>query len=324
MPRLAVTWNVWPSSANGAANSRSSLSASAAASAGRRTPAWTSANSSPPSRASVSLARSDRAEAGRDRAQQPVAGLVPERVVDVLEAVEVEQHHRDLLLLVRVAAARAPGAGQRLGQPVVEQRAVGQAGERVVQGQLRDPRLRRLALGDVLEHQRRGGDPPLVVADGGCDHRDHGAGCGVGPAIEVDLLDHHDLARQRPDQGQLRLRVRAPVGVHRAEAAIRGGHVVPRAGWAEDRVGLRVAEQEPARGRLDDRDAGRQVPQHRLEEVPLPAQLGQQPLVLQAALLAAHAIPPAGNAAGLIPSHPKKSPPPPRARRHAPQAALRA
>ena len=51
-----------------------------------------------------------------------------ERVVDGLEAVEVEEEHRG------AAARPAPArAAQRLLEPVEEQRAVGQAGERVVQ-----------------------------------------------------------------------------------------------------------------------------------------------------------------------------------------------
>ena len=67
-------------------------------------------------------------------ARQPIAGLVPERVVDVFEAIKIEHHHRDLLART-AAGARASGASQRLGQPVVEQGAVGQAGERIMEAQ---------------------------------------------------------------------------------------------------------------------------------------------------------------------------------------------
>ena len=52
-------------------------------------------NSSSPSRATVSAARSVRAGA-TDLDQHPVAGLVPEAVVDELEAVEVDAEHREV------------------------------------------------------------------------------------------------------------------------------------------------------------------------------------------------------------------------------------
>ena len=101
-----------------------------------------SVNSSPPKRASVSDGR--RAELRRmaDVDEQAVAGLVAERVVDDLEAVEVEEEDGDAAL----APARAP---QRLAEAVEEQRAVGQPGERVVQRAVGELELGALALGDV-------------------------------------------------------------------------------------------------------------------------------------------------------------------------------
>ena len=56
--------------------------------------------------------------------EQLVAGGVAERVVDLLEVVEVEE--RD---------DRGLAAGQRLGDPLLEQRAVRQAGQRVLEGE---------------------------------------------------------------------------------------------------------------------------------------------------------------------------------------------
>jgi len=53
---------------------------------------------------------------------------VAQAVVDVLEAVHVEEEHGE----VRVLAPLPPR--QRVREPVDEQRAVGQSGERVVQG----------------------------------------------------------------------------------------------------------------------------------------------------------------------------------------------
>ena len=66
-----------------------------------------------------------------DGAQQLVADWVAQGVVDVLEAVEIEQQDRD-------HAAFAAGTGQLLAEPIVQQGAVRQAGEQVVQGQTPD------------------------------------------------------------------------------------------------------------------------------------------------------------------------------------------
>jgi hypothetical protein len=79
-----------------------------------------------------------------DLQQQTVPAFVAEGVVDRLEAVEVEQQHRG-------AAAVAPCLQQALAQAVVEQRAVGQVGERVVVGEVQDARFGLLAFGDVGE-----------------------------------------------------------------------------------------------------------------------------------------------------------------------------
>ena len=75
-------------------------------------------------------------------AQQHVAGLVAEAVVDGLEAVEVDEQHGQ-----RLAAALV--AGQRLAQAVLHQAAVGQAGEGVVVGRLVELFLLLLVLRDV-------------------------------------------------------------------------------------------------------------------------------------------------------------------------------
>ena len=90
--------------------------------------------------------------------QQLVAGRMAQRVVDVLEVVEVEQvGGHDLAAL---------DARQRLLQALVEQHAVGQAGQRVVQRHVRDLGLRAALLGDVLVR----GDGAAV------GHRLHGHG----------------------------------------------------------------------------------------------------------------------------------------------------
>ena len=63
----------------------------------------------------------------RHLAQEVVALGVAERLVDLLELVEVEDEDR------RAGAAAVGDGGQRRGQPPLQVRAVGQAGQRVVQ-----------------------------------------------------------------------------------------------------------------------------------------------------------------------------------------------
>src|SRR5262249_34912962 len=78
-----------------------------------------------------------------DLLEELVAGGVAESVVDVLEAVEVEEEDGGLALA-------APRVGERLAQAVAEQAAVRQAGEWIMQGEMSDLLLRASALGDVL------------------------------------------------------------------------------------------------------------------------------------------------------------------------------
>ncbi len=99
----------------------------------------------------------DAVEPRGDRLQQLVAGAVAERVVDALEVVEVDEQRRHR----RLAATRA---GEHLLDAVEDQRAVRQAGQRVVGGQERElllaPRellVGPLALGlEALAHPQRG------------------------------------------------------------------------------------------------------------------------------------------------------------------------
>ena len=84
-------------------------------------------------------------QALRELAEQLVAGVVAEAVVDVLEPVEVEEQHRD-------AGAVALGPGERVGEELDEQAAVRQPGEQVVVGPVREQVLGRLA----LDRDRRG------------------------------------------------------------------------------------------------------------------------------------------------------------------------
>ena len=89
-------------------------------------PSIKTTNSSPPIRPMVSASRKRVLQSGGNRNQQPVTSLVTERVVHVLELVEIDvQRGAD----GPVTAA----AGQELLDAVHDQRPVGQTGQPIVQ-----------------------------------------------------------------------------------------------------------------------------------------------------------------------------------------------
>lgn len=97
------------------------------------------------------------AQALRELDQQLVAGGMAERIVDVLEMVEVEEGERD------VAAGRT--GGDRRGDQMPQLRAVGQAGEDVVIGEPRDLGAGLLALDrEGAEVDAGIDDPPVPIA----------------------------------------------------------------------------------------------------------------------------------------------------------------
>ena len=81
-----------------------------------------------------------------------------ERVVHLLEPVEVDEQHGERL-------AGAGRAGQRLVEPVAEERAVGEAGQPVVERLVGELLLEPDALGDVARVEHDAADVP--VARGG-------------------------------------------------------------------------------------------------------------------------------------------------------------
>ena len=101
------------------------------------------------------LRSQDRPQARRDGFHQLVADVGPVRVVDPLEPVEVDEHRRSP---GRVAAR----GREAVGDPGLEHRAVGQAGESVVVGELVQLGLEALARA------------PLTGGHGGDDGNDHG------------------------------------------------------------------------------------------------------------------------------------------------------
>ena len=95
----------------------------------------------------MSIGRVTSSKRAATCSEQLVADVVAEVVVDLLEAVEVDQQQRE-----RVARARLPRQG--VVEPVAEERSVGEAGQPVVEGLARELFLERHALADVapVEH----------------------------------------------------------------------------------------------------------------------------------------------------------------------------
>ena len=116
--------------------------------------------------------------------QEPVSGIVTERVIDYFETVEIDEQHRR-------HAGETLRARQRLGQPLVEHRAVGQAGQRVVVSEKSQMQLRFLARNELAD---------LAAYSGGdLDHlfvaRAHAAAEQFNHAVK--LTAHHERKRER-------------------------------------------------------------------------------------------------------------------------------
>jgi len=97
-------------------------------------------------------------QAGSDLLQDQVASLVTERVVDLVEAVQVEQQEAH-------PAAGPPRGANRLLQAVEQQGAVGQTGERVTQGVMDKGGLSLFACGDVQSHPDQAFRAPGWIPD---------------------------------------------------------------------------------------------------------------------------------------------------------------
>ena len=97
------------------------------------------------------------AQALGDGLEQFIAALVPERIVDVLEFVEIQIEHRELLA--------TPDALQRLLKLLAEEQPVWQIGQCIVVRQMRDPLLRKLPSGDVFDHAQHVLRLPHAVAN---------------------------------------------------------------------------------------------------------------------------------------------------------------
>ena len=118
-----------------------------AASSGRVTPLWTTANSSELSRASTSSSRSIDRNPLADTAQQLVADAMAKRIIDRLEMVEAEHQHRHLFGVTA-------GAQQDVVHLLAQQIAVRQPGQPVMLGHASQPRFGALAFGGVDQRQQ--------------------------------------------------------------------------------------------------------------------------------------------------------------------------
>ena len=167
-----------------------------------------------------------------DDAQKLVARTVAQRVVDLLEPVEVEVEKRE-------APPRPCGDRQGLDQPVLEQAPVGQAGQGIVVRQMLDAVARLLGPGE----QSAG------VAD-----------------LAPQQIDEDARAADQAGQGQPADRAQlAQVPLHRA---VRFGRAVEQ--FQHDRLqrrglGVERGVQGVARGRVAARDAVGVAFEHRLQ-----------------------------------------------------------
>ena len=221
------------------------------------------ANSSPPRRATKSVARPQAREAGRHRFEQFVADHVAERIVDALEFVDVDIEHRQLPVRCDV--------GQFALEPVVEQSAVRQIGQRVVVGEVGDTLFGPPALGDVFM-----GRHPAAVRQRLVDDLDR---------TSVRRRDHHGVALG--DVAQHRIDIMIDVADERSGCLAMGNDVVKTAARLHD-VGRQavhfeiamVADDQPLR-RIEQQQPLRHVVDRGVEAL----LLDRQPLLRLAVLL---------------------------------------
>ena len=159
----------------------------------------------------MSLGRVTLGEAAGNLLQQLVAGAVAEAVVDLLEAVEVDEQHREHLLGPR-------RAGERLVEPVAEERAVRKPGEAVVERLTRQLLLEPNPLGDVACVEHDAADVAVVAKVGDM-------GLEVSPFAEPVVHPEQDLVGLSVAEG--RLHERAIVWMDEAQEAIDRARLPP-------------------------------------------------------------------------------------------------
>ncbi len=212
---LAPTPKVWPSTRKG--GSRAARSAR-----GRARPVRVGGGQEHGELVAAQPRHRVRGAHGRDEAaghvpEQLVARVVAERVVDLLEVVQVEEEEGQ-------GGTDARGDAQGLLQAVAEQGAIGQVGQRVVQG-LVAQRVGLLARGHVALHR----DPVGDVA-GGVGHG-HDAELDPERAAVLTVVEHLD------DHRLPALQCRA----QRVERGAIGAGALQQAGGAPQDLGGGVA-----------------------------------------------------------------------------------
>jgi hypothetical protein len=154
---------------------------------------------------------------------------VPETVVDHLEAVEVYEDHGEGKFGV------APGALQRVAEAIHEERAVGEARQRVVEGVVDETLLGEFTFGDVCQRAGHADDPALAVPHG---HSAAEHPAVSPPPVQQAVFDLEVCVAAQRVRLNLRTQPRFILGMHSAQ---------PLLGRAPD-FGLRVAEHRfPAR-----------------------------------------------------------------------------
>jgi hypothetical protein len=98
-------------------------------------------------------------QSSSDRDQQLIAREMTERVVDALEVVEVQEQHG-------AEASVAEHLGSSLIESIIEERAIGESGQRVVQGLVGELGRQRALVGDVTLRDDVVEDVALGVAGG--------------------------------------------------------------------------------------------------------------------------------------------------------------
>src|SRR2546428_486477 len=100
----------------------------------------------------------DQSEPLADLAKKRIADWVAQRVVDVLEAIEIDHEQSASLLAVG-------GVAQGFIKRLPHHRAVGQAGQRIEAGEARDLALRPALLGEVGADAAEAEEAPALIED---------------------------------------------------------------------------------------------------------------------------------------------------------------
>ena len=188
--------------------------------------------------------------------EQLVAGPVPERVVDLLEPIEIQHHDRE-------ARAVPLCLGDRALDAVVEEQPVRQAGQRIVQrlalaqlGLAHELDLGALALRDVLDHRHGEGRSPVLIA---LEHGAHLTPDEDAVLPRVARLEPERLALAEHERAEQLLGTLEVLGVdvvaHDHLAELRGGvaeHLLERR-VRLDGPAVAAETQDPDRDALEER-----------------------------------------------------------------------